>query len=399
MSESHDNLFVCYNTQNYLKALYLSYLEHEAGRTSSILALVNEEAASPSFFDTRLVTWAVVEYWVNTNPYIRILESDKRHPLILLKKVVQKAYLKAHRTLMKSGERKQLLEALAGSEKVHIFLERTYFSHHILKHRKCVLIEEGLASYRPYPIRLLSPFSERFPGGHQGIQEVLLQHPERAEGSVRAKAKLLELNYAALPREVKSALLAVFGLEEFQRDDRSAIIVGQAWGQSSVEFAETAELYDLVARWLESRSYTVYLKPHPSEELAKYEALNCRILDPLIPIEAFELIEGEYAFDCAVSVLRSSLTNSPRLARSVLSLVRQEILVEELSPSILNEMKLRASTDLAAALDSPHDLLQPSPACAAPGPDGSECETPRSLGLDTRYAPAPRAPQPGPDSP
>jgi hypothetical protein len=333
---SFDNVFVCYSAQNYLKALYLSHEEHEKGRSSKLILLMNRKFIQQMYIENKPIYWAVIEYLEDTNPYVRVLESDStpRH----LQKLICKTYLKLKRAVLKGEERRQLLEAVDEGERVFLFLERNYYSSCILRHRSCTLVEEGLAAYRDYPPVLLSGSGGEFPGSHEGIDEVWLQHPERAHGRAAEKARQVEFNFEALPSEAKQALLEIFGMKDLELKQPAAIITGQSWGCSSVKFADILTLYARVEDCLRANSLEVYFKPHPHEDLRNYHGLTCHVLEPLVPLEVFGMRDDAPLFECAVTVLGSSLTSLSPLARNIVRLHPSEVIVEEFKQSMLDKM-------------------------------------------------------------
>ena len=341
---AYDNAFVCYTVQNYLKALYLAYRRYEEGERSKILALFYRGTAEPSCLDGGPVFWADVEHVPHANRYVRILERDRTRPLVYLTKVVEKTFLRVVRSF-KRAERALVLRAVEGAGKVHLFLEGTYFSSVLLKRRTCTLVEEGLTTYRPYGR------PARFAGEHENVAEVLLQHPEKACEAVRRKAQRLELRYDRLPSEVRHALLGLFGVETFRRRPRTAILVGQAWSCSSVTLEDVLELYGRIAHALTSRGYAVVLKPHPIEDRRRYARIGCRMLEPRIPLGVFDLMDDPRPFDVAVSILGSSVADSARLARTVVSFVPGDTVVEDVTSPMLEEVRSRVDGVLAAALD------------------------------------------------
>lgn len=351
-SSEFDNVFVCYTAPNYLKALYLAHLAHERGERSRILGLFLRGRAHPALADTSAIDWAEVEILEHVQRHVPILASDLRDWPRLARKLATKLVLKARRELFHGAERRRVLAEVARARRVYLFLERTYFSNLILRRRACTLVEEGCATYRPY--RLRSPFAlaarERFPGEHERVTEILLQRPEHAHPRIRDKVRPFELRYRELPREVRERILRSFPLELPANGLPRALIVGQAWSVSPVPLEQALELYRHMAALLASRGYAVHLKPHPSESPEDYAGLGVRVLDPRVPLDAFELRDGPPPFDFAVSVLSSSLNDAPHLAAKRECFLEGEIVVEDLRPADLERAREQCDARLLAAL-------------------------------------------------
>ncbi len=341
----HDNVFVCYTPQNYLKALYLAYRAHEEGQRSKIIALFVRDIGKPSFLCADAVYWADIEYMPHSNGYIRVFDHDKKRPAVYLSKLARKACSRFFRFAFQSGERSRLLRAVGRTSRVYLFVESSYFSTFLLSRRVCTLVDEGLATYKPYRTRALGPGDWQFPGEHPNIDTVLLQYPELAADAVRSKVQPLELRYRDLPRDVREILLPLFGLDTFRREERSMLLVGQAWSYASVDFAEILEFYRAVIDLFQERGYRVWLKPHPSESIESYQSLGCEIIDPCMPLEAFEFRGEDHPFEVAVSLLGSSLANVPHLARTNLSflngVVVEDVRRESLSAIRIDKQRLR----------------------------------------------------------
>lgn len=361
---SYRNVFVCYTVQNYLKALYLSYLQHQLGERSKILALFYAGTADPGLLQSAEVFWADVEHMPHRNAYVRILQRDPAW--LRARKAAHKGLLSLSRLLLKAGERKRLLASLAQAERVFLFLENTYFSAFILKHRVCTLVEEGLTTYKAY--RPASWQQPRYPGEHRNVSEVLLQHPQLAAESIRHKTRRLDLDYGGLPADVRRVLLRVFGLEDFTRQPHTAIIVGQAWARSSVDGQSVARLYRKIGAVLRSQGFDLVFKPHPSEDPSDYADLDCRLINPRIPLEVFDLRDDGSSFDHAVSILAGSLGDARRLARRKTCFVQSDLVVEAVPQALIDELEQSAEAtlreqlvDLGAAEASAQRVAQPIP--------------------------------------
>ncbi len=354
-SPEFDNVFVCYTAPNYLKALYLAHGAHERGERSRILGLFLRGRVHPALSDTSAIDWAEVAILEHSQRHVPILARDRRDWPHLARKLATKLVLKARRELLHGAERRRVLAEVGRARRVFLFLERTYFSNLILRRRACTLVEEGCATYRPYRLRSrlsLAPV-ERFPGEHEHVSEVLLQRPEHAHPRIRDKVRPFELRYRELPCEVRERILRCFPLELPASDGPRALIVGQAWSVSSVPLERALDLYRRMAALLAARGYAVHLKPHPSESPRDYAALGVHVLDPRVPLDAFELRDGPPPFDCAVSVLSSSLNDAPHLAARRVCFLEGEIVVEDLQPADLERARAQCEARLAAALAVP----------------------------------------------
>ncbi|MFO1009742.1 MAG: polysialyltransferase family glycosyltransferase [Planctomycetota bacterium] len=331
------NAYLCYSPQNFVKALRLAHAAHARGERSKILAWIGPELADAPFFDGRGVSWADVEVRRHPHRYVRLLDRDRARPLVLAGKLARKAWSRARRVLA-TTETRALLAALADAEDVHLFLETTWYSDAVLRERRCTLVEEGVASYLPVRGLARADGSPRYPGEHPNVRRVLLQRPDAAPPSVRAKVEPLELDYAALPADARRELLALFGMEHFAARGRAAIVVGQAWSCSSVEPDSVRGAHARIVAELGRRGFAVHVKPHPNEDADAYRALGAELLDPRLPLEVFELLERPHPFECAVSLLSSSLANAPRLARRVYRPEDGALVVEDVTPERFDEL-------------------------------------------------------------
>lgn len=349
-----DNVFVCYTAPNYLKALCLAQRAHARGERSRILCLFQRGRTHPALVDTSAIDWAEVGILEHAHRHVPILPGDRRDWPRLARKLATKLVLKARRVLLHGAERRRVLAEVGRGRRVFLFLERTYFSNLILRRRACTLVEEGCATYRPYRVRSARTLAleERFPGEHVRVSEVLLQRPEHADARIRAKVRPLALQYRELPRDVRERILRSFPLELPPCVAPRALIVGQAWSVSAVPFGRTLELYRRLAGLLAARGYAVHLKPHPNEEPAAYADLGLHLLDPRVPLDAFELRDGPPPFACAVSVLSSSLNDAPHLAKRRVCFLEGEIVVEDLEPADLERAQRECEERLASVLDA-----------------------------------------------
>lgn len=347
-----DNVFVCYTAPNFLKALYLAHEAHERGERSRILALFLRGRTHPALADTSGIDWAEVAILEHTHRHVPILARDRRNWPLLARKLATKLVLKARRELLHRAERRSVLAEVARGRRVFLFLERTHFSNLILRRRTCTLVEEGCATYRPYRVRSARSLAveERYPGEHPNVTEVLLQRPEHAHERIRAKVRPFQLRYRELPAPVRARMLRGFPLELPPCERPRALIVGQAWSVSSVPLARALDFYRRLAGRLASRGFAVHLKPHPNESPAAYAGLELHLLDPRIPLDAFELRDGPPPFDCAVSVLASSLNDAPHLARRSLCFIEGEVVVEDLLAADLERVERECEKRLAALL-------------------------------------------------
>ncbi len=331
-----DNVFVCYSTQNYLKALHLAFRGYENGESSKILVLTCATDSRLRLVRPDLVFWAHVEHEVHDNRFVRITGRDRRRPHALLGKTLHKVGIRARRGLLRRAQLRRVLDHVDEGGRVFLFLERNYFSDRILARRRCTLVEEGISSYLPH-----RGDGEK-KGHHPNVDAVLLRDPDRARGVVPEKIRPLELDYQSLPVRVRSALLSLFGLGEFQRAEDSALIVGQAWSCSSVPVRHAVELYRAWIAALRDRGRSVWFKPHPNESRRAYADLDCELLDPTIPIEVFDLIEDGPAFGQAFSALRSSVAMSRQLAEHVACVVDEDMVVEDLQRADFDRIRAQS---------------------------------------------------------
>lgn len=327
---SYEHFFVCYTTQNFLKALVLAYQRFEAGESSKILLLLRPEQRLESFLEQESLWWTTIEFIEDDNPYVRVRRSDRARAAQLLGKLSRKAYFKLRRKLFKGGQRQHILDIVDEGRRVYLFLEKTYYSNHILAHRPCVLVEEGLATYRPYASRLGEGHSTRYPGSHPNVQEVWLLRPGDADASIAHKVRPVDFDYAGLPPQVGAAIRRLFGSLPAHLPSPCALIVGQAWCCGNIEFSQVLELYERLIEGLHRMDLEVHLKPHPNEELKVYQGLPCKLLSPARPLELIGVNVEAPPYALAVSVLGSSMTHIKGVAQRKLALLDEELIVEEL---------------------------------------------------------------------
>lgn len=363
-NEAVDNLFVCYTAQNYLKALYLSYRRSCGGERSRILALMNRGAAEASFFETRHIDWVEVVPMLHEHRYVRVLPMDRAAPLRFAKKVGEKIGLKLSRWHRARSERQHLLSQARRAKRVFLFLERSYFSNFLLRHMRCELIEEGSSTYAPFGRswggRLLAKDAapQRFPGEHRNIERVWLRSPERAMPAVRAKATPFDLDYHALPERIRAVMLRLFPLAVPPANEPAALLVSQAWCWSAIEQTRVLEFYAEIVARLRGSGLSVWLKPHPAEDPATYAALGCRILNSRIPLDSLELHGRDALFDCAFSLLASSVETATHVARRVVTVFDPSVIVERVTAEQFERAANIALENLETVLRSAKQPLQ-----------------------------------------
>ena len=360
-----DHLYLCYTPQNYFKALFLAHEKYERGESVRILALFLQGREDLAFFRTEKVYWAEIELRLHKNKYIRILPADLSNPLSYLRKASRKIAGRLARTFRRRAELRALVDSVMDSGTLYLFLESTYFSSHLLKHRKCTLIEEGLSAYKPYFSRIGRAARARYPGEHPSVSEVWLRYPERANKRVLPKVKPLVLDYERLPGQARNILLKLFGLSDFVREPRSAIVVGQAWSQSVVGSQPMLVHYKKVVDWLSAQGYSVFVKPHPSEDPGPYQEMGGTLLNAKMPLELFALGTEPYAFDVALSFLESSLVGASHLAEVYECYLTGDAVVEEISLEQFGELSATLDAWLARLPTDRDYTLIPRPASPA----------------------------------
>lgn len=355
-AEDVDNLFVCYTAQNYLKALYLSYRRTCDGERSRILVLMHHGAFEPSFLETRHIDWVEIVPMLHEHRYVRVLPKDKAQPIRLAKKVGEKIGLKLSRWHRARMERRHLLAEANRAKRVFLFLERSYFSNFLLRHVRCDLIEEGSSTYAPF----LASWGERlaakdaalrrFPGEHRNIDRVWLRRPERAIPAVRAKAIPFDLDYHALPERIRNAMLRLFPLAVPPANEPAALLVSQAWCWSAIEQPRVLAFYAEIVARLRASGLSVWLKPHPAEDPATYESLGCRMLNSRVPLDSLELHGRAELFDCAFSLLASSVETATHVARRVVTVFDPSVIVERVTTEQYERASEIALENLEAVL-------------------------------------------------
>jgi Alpha-2,8-polysialyltransferase (POLYST) len=331
-----DNLYVCYTAQNYLKALFLAHDRARNGERSKILGLLARGAVIRSFFETAAVDWVEVEPMIHDHRYVRILPSDRRSPVRLALRIGEKARLKLARWRRARAERERLLAEARRARRVFLFLERSYFSNFLLRHVRCELVEEGSSTYapiqRPLAERVRGPRAKRLfhPGEHANIDRVWLRRPELAGPGVEHKVGPLCLDYRRLPASVRAVMQRIFPLEHPTGSERCAIVVSQAWCWSAIDPERVYALYAEVVSRLRERGFSVWFKPHPAEDQQVYARLGCRMMNPRIPLDSLELLGRDAIFDCAFSLLASSIETAVHLARRVVTVFDARVVVERL---------------------------------------------------------------------
>ena len=159
------------------------------------------------------------------------------------------------------------------------------------------IIEDGESNYFPRivpawkrPARLLLglPATHRYYGEDKRCKEVWVQDLGRLPEYVRDKGRLIDF---VDPTAARQAATVLFGSQATLDEDQPVAILAtqplELYKGSSLN--GKLALYRLTVRHLRISGYTVYLKPHPAEDLSDYAAFtdDSSILDHKVPLEVY----------------------------------------------------------------------------------------------------------------